>query len=108
MGVVLGKDRIAYDFVFDNHSPTCINPSFIANNASIRKSSYNYKTFTADGARIEGNVYTCDSVVVGEAVFDNVFCYSINPPPGVSNDAFHGIFGHDLISLGVWKIDFKK
>jgi hypothetical protein len=60
-----------------------------------------YSTTTADGTPLHGNIYACDSISLGQVTFVNVPFYKIA-------DQMEGAFGENLISKGVWEINFKK
>ena len=97
-----GSQRIKHTLLWDNHSPTWANGTVIDKNASIAKlDSYSYKTTTADGASIKGDVYLCDRIFFGGIELQDVQFYNIS-------DEIDGVLGDNIISKGVWKIDFSK
>jgi hypothetical protein len=97
-----GTDKIWHSLLWDNHSPTWANENVINNNRSISLSkNFFYSTTTADGTPLHGNIYNCDSISVVGVTFVNVPFYKI---PG----EMAGVFGENLISKGVWEINFKK
>ena len=100
-----GTSKTIQRLYLDNHSPTWANDSFISGNGAIRKSkSYEYRTKTAEGFELNGDVYICDSISIAEIVFKNVPYYRIANPQNKVN----GVIGENIISRGIWKIDFKN
>jgi len=97
-----GRSGLHRELLWDNDSPTWINDISLLDAGSVAKNSTAfYSTTTADGTRIKGEVYTCDTVGLGRVVFANVPFYKIAGP-------MQGAFGEDLISKGVWEINFSK
>jgi hypothetical protein len=97
-----GADKIKNELLWDNNSPTWVNEKVIRNNKSISKSkNFFYSTTTADGTSIRGRVYSCDSISLGQVTFVNVPFYKIS-------DQLTGVFGDNLISKGVWEINFRE
>jgi len=100
--VYLGNKR--YTLQFDNHSPSWVNDKIIAENSSVRKlNNTSYSTSVADGSRIHGDVYVCDSVFIGSLLINDVLMYKISN----TGDRKDGVIGENIISLGVWMIDFE-
>jgi hypothetical protein len=98
-----GKEKIKHRLLWDNHSPTWAGDKTIRNNISVFKSTdLTYRTTTADGSSIEGDVYICDSIAIGPVTFGNVALYEIK------NKRIDGVLGDNIISKGVWKFDFDK
>jgi hypothetical protein len=97
-----GKSGLHRELLWDNDSPTWINDIALLDAGSVTKSSPAfYSTTTADGTRIKGEVYTCDTVGLGRVLFAHVPFYKITGPT-------QGAFGEDLISKGVWEINFNN
>jgi hypothetical protein len=97
-----GHQTIKYTLLWDNHSPTWANDSVINNNTSITKlDGCSYNTTTAEGTPIKGDVYVCDRIFLGGVEFKEVPFYNIS-------DKIDGVLGANIISNGVWKIDFSK
>jgi hypothetical protein len=76
-GIILdsywGADKIRHKLYFDNNAPVWANSNLIRDNKSLRRSKkLLYKTSLADGTRIRGDVYTCDSISLGQVTFRNV------------------------------------
>lgn len=104
-----GKDKIKHTLLLDNHSPTWANDKVLKNNASISKSNdFLYRTTTADGTSIQGRVYISDSVLLGDVTFKNVPFYIISNKGTNRNNFIDGVFGENMMSKGIWKIDFKN
>lgn len=105
-----GKNKTAHLLNWDNHSPTWGNNSIILNNPSVTKSNeYRYRTLTADGTYIHGDVYECKEITFGNVSFENVLFYNIDEQTSKDKTAkTEGVFGEDLIAKGAWKFDFKK
>ena len=93
---------------WDNHSPTWANNALLMNNKAIRLSSdFLFRTTTADGKRVQGEVFDCDSLLFGDVRFHNVQVYHLEKKArSDSRQRFNGVMGSNLIEKGVWKIDF--
>ena len=97
-----GANKIKNELLWDNNSPTWANEKVTSDNKSIlRSKNFFYSTTTADGRPIQGNIYSCDSISLGQVTFVNVPFYKIS-------DQMKGVFGDNLISKGVWEIDFRE
>ena len=59
---------------------------------------------------MRGNVYLCDSIRLGKVKFDNAVIYDISQPilNGWNRSGVTEAFGDNLISSGIWKIDFEN
>ena len=102
-----GAGQASHELYLDNHSPTWTNEHIINYNPSITKSKdFLYSTTTADGKEISGDVYMCDNVRLGNVSFKNVSFYNISNPSNASKA--DGVIGENIMSKGVWKIDFKN
>ena len=114
VGIILntfwGSGKIKHKLYFDNNSPTWANDHVIQNNKSVSKSkNISYKSTVADGTFIKGEVYICDSISIGEVTFKNFGFYKIsNEPYAGKYEAGEGALGENLLSTGIWKIDFKN
>lgn len=105
-----GTNKTTHLLNWDNHSPTWGDNTIIQNNPSVTKSKeYQYRTSTADGTSIHGDVYVCNEITFGNINFKNVPFYNI--PKQINKKSANntdGVFGEDLIAKGVWKFDFEK
>lgn len=103
-----GSEKKHHVLCLDNYSPSWIKSSVIHNDRSFTKSDkFGFKTSTADGSSIQGDVGICDSLFFENIVFRNTPFYIIrnNSENNKTND---GVFGIDVMSTGIWKIDFKN
>jgi hypothetical protein len=110
-GIILstywGAGNHEYNLYLDNHSPTWANDDVIRNNLSVSKSKdFLYNTTTADGKNIEGDVYLCDSISIGQLSFKNVLFYNISNKSNAGKT--DGAIGENIMNQGIWKIDFKN
>jgi len=97
-----GRSGLHRELLWDNDSPTWINDIALLDVGSVKKNATAfYSTTTADGTHIKGEVYTCDTVGLGRVLFANVPFYKIPGPT-------QGAFGENLISKGVWEINFNN
>lgn len=103
-----GSGKKHYVLCLDNYSPSWVKRSVIAYDKSFSKSTGpGFKTATADGSPITGDVGICDSLSFENITFKKVPFYVMpNEFKDSKND--DGVFGGDLMSTGIWKIDFKK
>jgi predicted aspartyl protease len=100
-----GNNKNPYTFIFDNHSPTWVNGRVIEETKSIRQAkNISYRTSTADGNMIKGSVYVCDTVSLAGVAFNDVLLYKIED----TGSAPRGVIGENIISKGVWMIDFEN
>ncbi len=103
-----GSEKKHYVLCLDNHSPSWIKSSLIQYNQSFIKSkNVSFKTSTADGSPIQGDVGICDSLSFENIVFRNVTFY-VMPYNTKGNKNDDGVLGIDIMSKGIWKIDFRK
>lgn len=103
-----GSKKEHHVLCLDNNSPSWIKHSFIQYNQSFVKSkNLSFKTSTADGSSIQGDVGICDSIFFDNLVFLNVPFY-VMPDNQKDNNIDDGVFGIDAMSKGIWKIDFRK
>lgn len=103
-----GSDRQHHVLCIDNHSPSWIKSSVIQFNKSFVKSKrINFKTSTADGTTINGDVGICDSIYFTDIVFSNIPFY-VMPENSKDTKNDDGVFGIDALEKGIWKIDFRK
>ncbi len=103
-----GSDRQHYVLCLDNHSPSWIKSSVIQfNKFFIKSNEINFKTSTADGTPVKGNVGICDSIYFENIVFRNIPFY-IMPENSKDTKNDDGVFGIDAMEKGIWKIDFRK
>ena len=108
--VHLGNDSDEYFFSWDNHSPSWADSNTIKNGASFIKSkTYKYRTNTAEGTSIQGDVYICNKVSIGNISFFNVPFYKISHQTNKHGYyQLNGVLGEELIDKGIWKLDFRK
>jgi hypothetical protein len=109
-GIILptywGPGKKEYKLYLDNHSPSWVNDSILRNNASVSKSKdFLYSTRTADGKKIKGDVYICDSISLGKVGFSNVAFYNISNETNAGKT--DGVIGENMMTEGIWKIDFE-
>ncbi len=103
-----GSEKKHHVICLDNYSPSWIKSSLIQYNQSFIKSNdVSFKTHTADGLAIQGDVGVCDSVSFENIVFTNVPFY-IMPDSSSDNKNDDGVLGIEAMSKGIWKIDFKS
>jgi len=105
-----GKDSIEHLLYWDNHSPCWADFSIVKDSATFVKSrKYNYRTTTAEGANIQGDVYMCNKISLGDVAFFGIPFYNIaRQKTRQWNDKIVGVFGEELINKGIWEIDFKN
>ena len=114
VGIILntfwGPDKINHKLYLDNNSPTWANNNIIRENKSVSNSkNFAYESKVADGTFIHDEVYICDSISLGQVTFKNFDFYKIsNEPYAGKNEVGDGALGENLISKGIWKIDFKN
>jgi hypothetical protein len=102
---VARKHHVLY---LDNHSPSWVRSSLIQFDQSFTKSkNVGFKTSTADGSPVKGNVGICDSLFFDGIAFKNVPFY-VMQDNSKENRIVDGALGIDAISKAVWKIDFTK
>jgi hypothetical protein len=113
-GIILntfwGADRISHKLYLDNNSPTWANDRVIQNNKSVSKSkNTSYRSTVADGSFIKGDVYICDSISLGQVTFNHFGFYKISGKSYAGKTELgEGVIGDNLLSKGIWKIDFKN
>ncbi len=102
-----GSEKRHYVLCLDNYSPSWIKSSVIKYDKSFIQSDLRFKTSTADGTPIKGDVGICDSLTFENITFIKAPFY-VMPDDSKGNRNDDGVFVGDLMSTGVWKIDFKK
>ena len=101
-----GSAKTEHRLYLDNHSPTWANNNIIRGNSAILKSkNFRYSTTTADGKVIKGDVYICDSISIGQVSLKNVHFYNISNATNAGKT--DGVIGENIMSEGIWKIDFS-
>ncbi len=104
-----GSEKKHYVLCLDNFSPSWIKNSVIKYDKSFTQSNQRFKTSTADGTSIKGDVGICDSLTFENITFRKIpFYLMADDSKEDTNLEDDGVFGGDLMSTGVWKIDFKK
>lgn len=100
-----GAAKTVVNLYLDNHSPTWASNNIITSNKSIKKSNdFLFRTTTADGKTIAGDVYICDSIGLGGVAFRQVPIYNISNETNAH--AADGAIGENIMTEGIWKIDF--
>lgn len=103
-----GSNREHHVLCLDNYSPCWIKTSAVQYNQSFAKSKdLHFKTSTADGSPVQGEVAVCDSLFFGHIAFSRVPFYMMPDKEG-TNKTSDGVLGLDAMTKGIWKIDFKK
>jgi len=103
-----GSEKKHYVLCLDNYSPSWIKSSVIQYNQSFIKSrDVSFKTSTADGLPIQGDVGICDTLSFENIIFRNVPFYVMpyNPNDNKNDD---GVLGIEVMSKGIWKFDFRN
>lgn len=105
-----GKNSVEHLLYWDNHSPCWADFNVIKDSVALKKSqTYDYRTTTAEGASIQGDVYMCNKISLGTVVFYDIPFYNIAQQKTRQwNNKIPGVFGVELINKGIWKIDFKN
>ena len=103
-----GEQKTHHVLFLDNLSPSWIDTSVSNHENSLVKSSIlKFKTLTADGTRVRGDVAYCDSLLFEGVQFKSVPFYVMPNNFGHLNTD-DGVFGGDLMSTGIWEIDFRR
>lgn len=103
-----GTEKKHHVLCLDNYSPSWIKSLLIKYGKSFTKyKNHNFNTSTADGTTIQGEIGICDTLAFGNITFINTPFY-VMPYNSKDNANDDGVFGSELISKGIWKIDFKK
>jgi len=105
-----GKEKVKQLLAFDTHAPTWADSSILNNNNSVsRINNLLFRTTTIDGTKLTGSIYRCDSIRLGSVRFDKVIIYNIpSDSNGLNTRGLKAVFGDNLISMGIWKIDFNN
>lgn len=105
-----GENKTPHFLNWDNHSPTWGSNKIIRGNPSVTKSNeFKYRTSTADGTYIHGDVFKCAKIALGNVNFNDFLFYYIPEQKNQENsEKVDGVFGEDLISTGIWEFDFKN
>ncbi|HXB42797.1 MAG TPA: hypothetical protein VNV85_02020 [Puia sp.] len=103
-----GKEKIHHVLCLDNYSSSWLKSS-VADLSKLLGKSQNlkFKTYTAVGTPVKGEVGVCDSFTFENITFKKALFY-IMPSELKDNKNDDGVFGGDLMSTGIWKIDFKN
>jgi len=103
-----GAEKTHHVLCIDNYSPSWIKEPLIKYNNSFSVSKGNtFRTSTADGTPIQGKIGICDSLTFENVTFLKAPFY-IMPPNAADDKNDDGVFGSELMSKGIWKIDFKR
>lgn len=103
-----GEQRVHHVLCLDNLSPSWIDTSVSNHDRSLIKSSNReFKTHTADGTKVSGDVEYCDSLFFEGVKFTEVPFYVMPNDFGHLNSD-DGVLGGDLMSKGIWGIDFRR
>ncbi len=106
-----GGYKEKHSLIFDTHAPSSADTLVLKASRSISKiNGIFYKITTADGVKLRGNVYLCDSIRLGKVKFNNAVIYGISQPiiNGWDRSGVTEVFGDNLISRGIWKINFEN
>lgn len=105
-----GEERKSQLLLFDTHAPSSSSEEILKRMPQVRQlNAVSYNTRTAEGKRMMGNLYVADSIHIGDVCFSNIVLYSVplNPNPAYHPLSIAGVMGDNLISKGVWKINFS-
>ncbi|MCW3106255.1 MAG: hypothetical protein JWQ09_761 [Segetibacter sp.] len=103
-----GAEKTHHVLCLDNYSPSWIKGRLIKYDKSFGVSKGNtFSTSTADGTQIQGDVGICDSLTFENVTFIKAPFY-VMPHNTEDNKDDDGVFGSELMSKGIWKIDFKR
>ncbi len=106
-----GVYKVKKYLIFDTHAPSSADKFTLTTNKSVNKlNTPSYKLKTVDGTEMIGDIYECDSVKFGTVKFSRATFYDM-PQIAIqewNKAATSGVFGDNLISKGVWKIDFRR
>jgi hypothetical protein len=103
-----GNARKHHVLYLDNHSPSWIKNSRVPFDQSFTKlKKLGFKTSTADGSAVQGDVGICDSLFFEGLLFRNVPFYKM-PDSSKNSEKVDGALGIDAMSKAIWKIDFSK
>jgi hypothetical protein len=103
-----GNKKKHHVLYLDNHSPSWIRNSLIQFDEPFTKSkNVAFKTSTADGSPVQGDVGICDSLFFEGITFNKVPFYVIRDS-SKNNTTVDGALGIDAMSKAIWKIDFTK
>jgi hypothetical protein len=92
-----GNEKKHHVLYLDNHSPSWIKSSAIEYNQSFTKSKeLRFKTSTADGSSVQGDVGVCDSLFFESIAFKNVPFYVMRDTS--RNATVEGALGVDAMS----------
>ena len=108
INTLCGSEKRHYVLLLDNFSPSWLKSSVVKYTPSFKKAeNISFKTSTADGLAIQGNVGIYDSLSFETVTFTNVPFY-IMPDTVNDNKNDDGVLGIETMSKGIWKIDWKK
>jgi hypothetical protein len=103
-----GSENVHHVLCLDNYSPSWLKSSVTMHDSISNKSrNLKFNTYTADGTSIMGEVGVCNRLAFENITFKQVPFY-IMPSEFTDNKNDDGVFGGDLMSTGIWKIDFKR
>ena len=103
-----GTKRKHHVLCIDNHSPSWIKRPLVQYDQSfIRSEDQTFKTASADGTAIKGEIGICDTLRFEGVTFTDVPFYVI-PENAKENTSDDGVFGIELLKKGILKIDFGK
>lgn len=102
-----GEDKRHHVLFIDNYSPSWIKKSVVqADNLLLKGSEFKFRTSTGSGKPLEGKVGICDSLAFESVAFKKVPFYIIDSD--TNDKTYDGVLGSELMSKGIWKIDFKN
>jgi predicted aspartyl protease len=107
LSVPFTKENLVRRLSLDNHAPTSIPTSAIANNASFIKVGTLLKGKTVDGQKIDNIKYLTDGVKLGNTTINHVMLTGVIDRTNRSMFSDDGTLGDNVMILGAWKIDFE-
>lgn len=103
-----GAEKKHHVLCLDNYSPSWIKSPVIKYDKSFNISKdHHFSSTTADGTPIHGDIDICDSLIFEGLTFINAPFY-VMPYNANDNVKDDGVFGSELMSKGIWKVDFKQ
>ncbi|MES2893204.1 MAG: hypothetical protein V4725_14360 [Bacteroidota bacterium] len=103
-----GAKRTHHVLCLDNYSPSWIREGAIQyDNSFVRLKKQTFKTTTADGTPVAGEVGLCDSLRFEDLTFLNAPFY-VMPAQADGKENDDGVVGSELMAQGIWKIDFRS
>jgi hypothetical protein len=102
-----GENKKHHVLFLDNFSPSWIKGSIVQSDRHLLiNTEYNFNTSTASGGEIKGKVGLCNFLSFGSVIFEKAPFYIMETD--TNDQTYDGVFGSELMSRGIWKIDFKN